>query len=480
MRRPRARIAGVLAAVVVAGGLTLATGISADAAANSGPGLPAHFAAPYVEMWNSPSAIANARAATGAKYFTLAFIINGNGSCNATINGGTAVDDAGWIGAINTLRSAGGDVIASFGGASGIEIGVACTSVDTLKAQYRKVIDAMNLTAIDLDIEGGALGNTTANDRRNQALAQLQTEYRAAGKTLGVHYTLPIDPGGLPSEAVALLQNAKSRGVDVTVVNPMTMDYGPAMDMGQAAISAANALYGQLAGIWPAKTSAQLWNMQGSTPMIGVNDTTAEVFTTQDATELTDFAISKGMRLLAFWALGRDAQCSGSVAQPADNCSGTSQSRYQFTSTFNRLTGSTSTPPPTTTPPPTGRTGLVRGVASNRCLDVVDGGTADGTAIQLWDCASGNANQAWTVGTDGTLRARGKCLDVAAASTVNGAKVQLYTCNGTPAQKWTANADGTMRALGKCLDATGQATANGTRLQTWDCFASGNQRWTLP
>ena len=69
----------------------------------------------------------------------------------------------------------------------------------------------MNLTAIDLDIEGGALGNTTANDRRNQALAQLQTEYRAAGKTLSVDYTLPTDPSGLPGEAISLVAPDEER-----------------------------------------------------------------------------------------------------------------------------------------------------------------------------------------------------------------------------------------------------------------------------
>ena len=49
----------------------------------------------------------------------------------------------------------------------------------------------------------------------------------------------------------------------------------------------------------------------------------------------------------------------------------------------------------------------------------------------------------------------GKCVDVAGASTANGTAVQLYDCNGTAAQQWTVGTDGTIRALGKCLDVAG-------------------------
>src|SRR6478672_2193696 len=86
--------------------------------------------------------------ATGNRYYTLAFVIS-QGTCNASINGDTAITDAGWNGAVNSLRAVGGDVIASFGGASGTEIGVSCTSVSTVQAQYKRVIDQMNLTRID-------------------------------------------------------------------------------------------------------------------------------------------------------------------------------------------------------------------------------------------------------------------------------------------------------------------------------------------
>ena len=133
-----------------------------------------------------------------------------------------------------------------------------------------------------------------------------------------------------------------------------------------------------------------------------------------------------------------------------------------------------------TTPPPTGRTGRITGLAG-KCVDVNAASSANGTAIQLYDCNGTNA-QNWTVGSDGTLRALGKCLDVAAAGTANGTLTQLYDCNGTGAQVWQAQSNGTLRnpASNRCLDASGNSSANGTRLHIWDCIGAANQRWTLP
>nr|BFE57210.1 hypothetical protein GCM10020063_017360 [Dactylosporangium thailandense] len=116
-----------------------------------------------------------------------------------------------------------------------------------------------------------------------------------------------------------------------------------------------------------------------------------------------------------------------------------------------------------------------------KCVDVAGASSANGAAIQLYDCNGTNA-QSWTIGTaDNTVRALGKCLDVTAASTANGAKIQLYDCNGTAAQQWTANGSALVNTgSGKCLDATDQSSANGTRLQIWTCAGSANQAWTLP
>ncbi|MEW2545563.1 ricin-type beta-trefoil lectin domain protein [Streptomyces sp. NPDC047002] len=463
------------AVLAMAGTAVMVSGAAANAAANPGPGFPAHFSAPYVETWNSPSAMTNALNSSGTKYFTLAFVIDAGG-CNAKFNGSTDVTDGSWTSAVNAVRAAGGDVMVSFGGASGTEEAVACSSVSAVKAQYKKVIDALNLTRVDFDIESGQESNTAANTRRDQALAQLQQEYAAAGKNLQVQYTLGTDTSGLPGAQLNLLRDAKAQGVNVSLVNPMTMDYGrPVSDMGQAAIDAANALHGQLGSIWTDKSAAQLWAMEGNTPMLGANDTPSETFTTANATAVLNFAKANGIQELSFWALGRDRQCGGSTNDPSNNCSGTSQSTYQFSTIFNGINGGG-----TTTPPPGGGAGQITGIGG-KCVDVNAASSANGTAVQLYDC-NGSGAQSWTVGSDGTLRALGKCMDVAAAGTADGTKVQLYDCNGTAAQKWSKGSGSTLvnQGSGKCLDATDNSSANLTRLQIWQCFGGSNQQWHLP
>ncbi|GAA1244037.1 hypothetical protein GCM10009665_38550 [Kitasatospora nipponensis] len=450
--------------------LLLGGSTAAHAAANPGPGFPAHYAAPYVETWNSPSAMAAAQSATGLKYFTLAFVIGGGG-CNATFNGDTAIGDPGWTGAINSLRAGGGDVIASFGGAAGTELAQACSDVPSLQAQYQRVIDTLNLTRIDLDVEGAPLNDTAANDRRNQALANLQQQYAAAGRTLAVDYTLPVNPTGLEANSLSLLGDAQSHGLNVNLVNIMTMDYGASMDMGQAAVSAAGALHSQLGRIWTNKSSAQLWAMEGNTPMIGVNDSTNEVFSTGNAATLESFAAANGIQELSFWALGRDRACATNGTL-SDSCSGTPQSAYQFSRSFNALTGGGSGGG--------GAVGRITGYGG-KCVDVAGANSANGTAVQLYDC-NGTSAQSWTVASNGSVQALGKCLDVTAAGTANGTQVQLYDCNGTGAQQWQHQGNGALLnpASGRCLDATGPSSANGTRLQIWDCAGTANQQWTLP
>ncbi|RPF21136.1 chitinase [Myceligenerans xiligouense] len=123
-------------------------------------------------------------------------------------------------------------------------------------------------------------------------------------------------------------------------------------------------------------------------------------------------------------------------------------------------------------------TGAVVGYA-DKCVDVADGNSADGTPVQLYTC-NGTAAQTWDVRADGTIRALGKCLDVAWADPANGTRVQIVGCNGNAAQQWTHHADGTLRALGKCLDVDGWNSADRTPLVIWDCHGGANQQWTLP
>ncbi|MER5759916.1 lectin [Streptomyces sp. NPDC002082] len=126
-----------------------------------------------------------------------------------------------------------------------------------------------------------------------------------------------------------------------------------------------------------------------------------------------------------------------------------------------------------------GGAGPITGLGA-KCVDVAGAGTANGTAVQLYDC-NGTAAQRWSVGTDGTVRALGKCLDVASGGTADGTPVQLWECNGSAAQRWAVPAaqDIVNPQANKCLDASGGSSANGTRLQIWTCTGAANQKWKV-
>ncbi|SHL08727.1 ricin-type beta-trefoil lectin domain protein [Actinacidiphila paucisporea] len=426
--------------------------VGAASEAHAATGLPAHFAAPYLQI---DSGTANDMAAdtnaTGLKYYTLAFLIPRSGCTPQWEASGDSV--GAFASQINAVKSAGGTVIVSFGGAEGGELAQTCTSVTSLTAAYANVVNTYGITRLDFDIEGGTLGDTAANQRRNQALAALQAQNPA----VQVAYTLAVDPGGLPSQEYNVLSDAKSKGVSVSAVNLMTMDFGNGQNALNDAESAARASAGQLASLYGISTSAAYGRI-GLTPIAGQNDDN-EYFSQSDAQTLESFAAANGVQELSFWEVDYYDKATG----------------YAYSRIFNQLTGGS-----TGGGGGTGKTGQITGYGS-KCVDVAAANSANGTAVQLYDC-NGSGAQQWTVGTDGTVRALGKCLDVASAGTADGSKVQIYDCNGTAAQAWQHQANGELvnTGSGKCLDATGNSSANGTRLQIWTCFGSGNQQWNVP
>jgi hypothetical protein len=122
---------------------------------------------------------------------------------------------------------------------------------------------------------------------------------------------------------------------------------------------------------------------------------------------------------------------------------------------------------------------IVRGVGSQRCLDVPNSSTSNGVQIEIWDC-NGGSNQSWTLTSARELRVYGnKCLDVAGAATSPGAKVELWDCNGGTNQQWVFNSNGTVTGVGSglCLDVTSAATANGSLVEIWTCNNGSNQQW---
>jgi hypothetical protein len=346
---------------LLAGGVTLATSVATVGlgVATAGPAaaatLPTHVAAPYFETWNgqSPASLASQ---SGNKYLTMAFIqTNASGSCTVYWDGSTStpISTSVYGSDLSTMRANGGDIIPSFGGygadTSNTEIADSCTDVNAIAAAYENVITTYNVTRLDMDVEASSETNTAGIDRRNKAIAQVESWAAANGRTVQFSYTLPTTVNGLDSNGLGVLQNAVANNTRIDVVNIMTFDYydestNPTHEMATDTETAGAGLESQLQSLYPSKSSAQLWNMIGVTEMPGIDDYgPAETFTTADATTVENWAVSKGINTLSFWALQRDnGGCPGTTG--AGSCSGISQSTWQFSQTFEPFTGGGGTP----------------------------------------------------------------------------------------------------------------------------------------
>src|SRR5262249_5814442 len=340
-------MAGARIRLLVAFAVIAVLAASASPAATAGTAIPTHVYAPYFETWTTDSMTTIVQD-SGARYFTLAFLETlGKTSCTLAWNGDkTQTIAAGrYLSDVASLRALGGNVIPSFGGWSadqgGTEIADSCKDVNAIAAAYENLITTYDVTRLDMDVEGRSLTRTDGIGRRNKALKIVEDWATAQRRPFQVSYTLPTSASGLESTGVAILQNAIANGTRVDVVNIMTFDYYDKVttDMGAAAISAAQGLHDQLASLYPSKTSAQLWAMEGNTILPGIDDypKKTEVTYIADAQRLLAFAQTNGINTLSMWAIQRDnGGCPGGT--DSNPCSGIVQNPWDFSHLWEPFT----------------------------------------------------------------------------------------------------------------------------------------------
>ena len=129
-------------------------------------------------------------------------------------------------------------------------------------------------------------------------------------------------------------------------------------------------------------------------------------------------------------------------------------------------------------------------VRSSAVFDAANGGTSNGTAVQVYG-SNGTDAQRWTVevGSDGYLTIKsaksGLALDVTDGKAYSGARLQLWQANGTRAQKWVAVRDGNGVKLVSALDEDlvvdlpSASARNGNVLQLYSANGTAAQRWTF-
>lgn len=250
---------------------------------------------------------------------------------------------------LERFRARGGQVAVSFGGALNDELATTCPDVDDLREAYASVIDRYQVSTIDLDIEGDDLEALDAAVRRGKALAALQAEAVADGRSLAVWLTLPVAPSGLPSSAVAVVDATLAAGVDLAGVNLMTMNFGPPAEGGQvdmvaATTAALDATHRQLRSAFERAGTRldgdQLWAKLAITPMLGENDDVGNVVDLVTAESLRDLALDRGLSRVSVWSINRDQACGeGRSERLSPLCSNVEQSTLGFAELFAEMPG---------------------------------------------------------------------------------------------------------------------------------------------
>jgi hypothetical protein len=290
---------------------------------------------PYVDVCQWPPFDITATDSTGVCLYTLAFIVDDQfqEGANPCWGGYSNLDLSWYSEEINTLREKGGDVIISFGGASGIPLAYAASDENELFSAYQTVINAYQLTGIDFDIEGMFVNEPSSIERRSKAMKLLLETF----PDLKISLTLPVMPSGLTADGLNVIKQALLHDVDPHVINLMTMDYGVNGDMGNHSIAALNATFTQVKNLYQeqgfAIADSAVWKKLGATPMIGQNDVAGEVFYQDDAVDLRNFAFEKNIGRLSIWSINRDISCVNDN-DPLYQCSHIDQDPFEFSNIF--------------------------------------------------------------------------------------------------------------------------------------------------
>ncbi|WP_197914086.1 glycosyl hydrolase family 18 protein [Listeria sp. PSOL-1] len=323
----------------------------ADFGVGQGIEWPNQVVAPFVDdaAWmndanysnNGAPNIQKLSSESGVKFFNLGFIQSSGGTKDGKLNWGWAGLSAlseegdtdqykGIKKGIKELRDSGGDVTISFGGLNSGAFWTATQDTDVLYNTYKEIVDGYGLTRIDFDVEGGAM-----DYKQNQANAKAVKELQE--KTgVKVTLTLPVMPSGLTVAGENVVKAYLEAGVELTNVNIMAMCYGESVpDYAQGSIEAIDNTKDQVKTAFKqyAKqtlSDSEAYGKVGVTPSIGFESSNHPYFSTEMMNKVVQHAKDKGLGMVAFWSMNRDAQIDGGQ--------GKVENRYEFTDVAKQFT----------------------------------------------------------------------------------------------------------------------------------------------
>ncbi len=307
-------------------------------------------AAPYVmPLANDPPDLTSVMSATGAKAFTLAFVV-ADGGCTPAWETDSGLDDVSSdtqvAPIISAIRAAGGDVVVSFGGYNGTKLGQECGTPQATAAAEQTVINKYGLSALDFDLEEPEYENATAINNELGAAQILQQNNPGLYESI----TIPGTTSGTGWFGQQLLDNAKTLGYTPNNYTIMPFDGGFSGASSQiSALEDFNTILVNTFG-WSSSTA---YAHEGISSMNGRTDS-AEYFYQSDFQAVLSFAESNHLARYSFWSVNRDRECN-----PPDNngalsatCSSVAQNDWDFTKIIVQFAnGAASSPTPVPTPP---------------------------------------------------------------------------------------------------------------------------------
>lgn len=358
----------IIISLLMTSGISIYDGIKASAQENKGissaysnksinfgvgQGIewPTQVNAPYVDMvaWITKPGYTNNGTVnlkrisedTGVKFFNLGFIQSTGKIENNKVQwgwGGFSVlsennnDNTQYQGmkkSIKELRDIGGDATIAFGGLNGVTFWEQTQDENVLYNTYKEIVEGYKLTRIDLDIEGTAQSKSL-NITNAKAIKRVQDE-----TGVDVVLTLPVLPSGLTSVQLDVLEAYLSQGVDIELVNIMTMCYGsgtllPGENYGTASIRAIDNTKNQVQQYFKkyaniSLTDSEAYKKVGTTSSIGFEGEAQPIFNTEWSKLVVDHSIQKGLGMTSFWSMNRDAML--------ENNKGVTN-QYQFTDIY--------------------------------------------------------------------------------------------------------------------------------------------------
>lgn len=298
-------------------------------------GWPTRLSAPYIDMsgWVDPAnAYSNGGAPnlskladdSGFKYFNLGFIqpdsttpLNTNGTIRWGWGGYYQLSKyapsnaqySGIVQSMKELRDKGGDYTISVGGQLGDAPWIVTQSQTTLETFYKDIIETYSLKRLDLDIEESNQ-NAYQNTINAKAIKAVQDE-----TGVEITLTIPIMPSGWQEKQIAVINAYLDAGVDIQLINSMTMCYGSGVyeneDYGTASVRAITNSISQIKSLYSnhgqTLSDDQAYLKTGATFSIGYENELYPVFTLNMANTIVDDAIKHNYGMVSMWSMGRDA-----------------------------------------------------------------------------------------------------------------------------------------------------------------------------